>query len=72
MSSRGVPPPQAQAAKTVRVVNVSANALRFYIADLLANSEDCHALLEKLNRRTGEYRIVLHGVCRPSGPDQSA
>lgn len=68
MKPHGAPSPQSPAGETpVRVVNVSANALRYYLAELLQNSETCHAILEKLNTQTGEYRIVLQGVRRPDG-----
>jgi len=48
--------------ETIRNANVSPTVLKAKIASMLENSADCRAIVETLNRETGEYRIVLQGT----------
>lgn len=48
--------------ETIRNANVSPTVLKTKIANMLESSADCRAIVESLNRETGEYRIVLQGT----------
>lgn len=36
--------------------------LKKQLASMLANSNGCRAIIESLNRKTGEYRIIVQGT----------
>lgn len=46
----------------IRNANISSSTLKRQIGNMLQSSDDCRAIVESLNRETGEYRIVLQGT----------
>lgn len=50
----------------INITQLSGATLKKQIAEMLANSSQCKAILETINQDTGEYRIVLQGVLEPA------
>jgi len=46
----------------IRNANFSAASIKRQIRSVLESSGNCRAIVESLNRETGEYRIVLQGT----------
>lgn len=46
----------------IRHANFSTPSLKRQIGSVLESSGNCRAIVESLNRETGEYRIVLQGT----------
>lgn len=46
----------------IKNANVSSSTLKRQLTNMLENSTNCRAIVESLNRETGEYRIVLQGT----------
>ena len=46
----------------IRNANLSTSTLRRQISNMLESSDNCRAIVESLDRKTGEYRIVLQGT----------
>lgn len=46
----------------IRNAKISALTLKRQIGNMVESSENCRAIVECLNRETGEYRIVLQGT----------
>ncbi len=46
----------------IRNANLSTTTLQRQINNMIESSENCRAIVESLNRKTGEYRIVLQGT----------
>ena len=46
----------------IRNANLSTSTLRRQINNMIESSDNCRAIVECLNRSTGEYRIVLQGT----------
>jgi len=53
---------KVQELESLRNTGVSASDLKQQLGNVLENSGDCRAIVESLNRETGEYRIVLQGT----------
>ncbi len=41
---------------------LSYSTLKKQLGNMVESSENCRAIVESLNRETGEYRIVLQGT----------
>ena len=48
--------------EVIRSANFSTSSLKRQIGSVLENTGNCRAIVESLNRETGEYRIVLQGT----------
>jgi len=46
----------------IRNANISSTTLKRQINSMIENSDHCKAIVESLNRETGEYRIILQGT----------
>ena len=46
----------------IRNANISSHTLKRQLNNMLVSSSNCRAIVESLNRETGEYRIVLQGT----------
>jgi hypothetical protein len=46
----------------IRNAKFSYSALKRQLNNMVESSENCRAIVESLNRKTGEYRIVLQGT----------
>ncbi|MDZ7263509.1 MAG: hypothetical protein ONB16_02915 [candidate division KSB1 bacterium] len=46
----------------IRSANISPTTLQKQIGAVLENSNRCRAVVESLNRQTGEYRIWVQGT----------
>ena len=46
----------------IRNANISSSTLKRQINNMLQSSDNCRAIVESLDRDTGEYRIVLQGT----------
>jgi hypothetical protein len=46
----------------IRNANISSSTLKRQINNMIQSSDNCRAIVESLNRDTGEYRIVLQGT----------
>lgn len=46
----------------IRNANLSTSTLQRQINNMIESSDNCRAIVECLNRKTGEYRIVLQGT----------
>lgn len=46
----------------IRNANFSTSSLKRQIGSVLESTGNCRAIVESLNRETGEYRIVLQGT----------
>lgn len=47
--------------EVIRDARISSTNLKKRIENMVENSGNCRAIVESLNRKTGEYRIVLQG-----------
>ncbi len=48
--------------ESLNTLQVSGETLKTHLKRMLESSSQCRAILESINRDTGEYRIVLQGV----------
>jgi hypothetical protein len=48
--------------EVIRNAKFSYSALKRQLNNMVESSENCRAIVESLNRKTGEYRIVLQGT----------
>lgn len=46
----------------IRNANISSSTLKRQINSMIESSDNCCAIVESLNRDTGEYRIILQGT----------
>ncbi len=46
----------------IRNAKISSSTLKRQLGNVLESSGNCRAIVESLNRETGEYRIVLQGT----------
>lgn len=46
----------------IRNAKISSSTLKRQLGNMLENSGNYRAVVESLNRETGEYRIVLQGI----------
>lgn len=46
----------------IRNAKISSLTLKRQLGNVLESSGNCRAIVESLNRETGEYRIVLQGT----------
>jgi len=46
----------------IRNAKISSSTLKKQLGNMLQCSGNCRAIVESLNRETGEYRIVLQGT----------
>jgi len=46
----------------IRNAKLSYSTLKRQLNNMVESSENCRAIVERLNRTTGEYRIVLQGT----------
>lgn len=46
----------------IRAADISTATLKRQICAVLENSNRCRAVVESLNRQTGEYRVWLQGT----------
>ncbi|MBD3289700.1 hypothetical protein GF337_12915 [candidate division KSB1 bacterium] len=46
----------------IRNANISSSTLRRQIKSMIESSDNCRAIVERLNRDTGEYSIILQGT----------
>jgi len=48
--------------QVIRNAKLSYSTLKKQLGNMVESSENCRAIVESLNRETGEYRIVLQGT----------
>lgn len=48
--------------KVISNAKLSYSTLKKQLGNMVESSENCRAIVESLNRETGEYRIVLQGT----------
>ena len=46
----------------IRNANISSSTLKRQINNMIEGSENCRAIVERLNRETGDYSIILQGT----------
>lgn len=46
----------------IRNANISSSTLKRQINSMIESSDNCRAIVESLNRDTGEYSIILQGT----------
>ena len=46
----------------IRNANITSSTLKRQINNMIQSSDNCRAIVESLDRDTGEYRIVLQGT----------
>ncbi|MFQ5486590.1 MAG: hypothetical protein ACE5HS_03710 [bacterium] len=53
--------------ENINTTKISGQTLKKHLMAMLASSSQCKAILECINKDTGEYRIVLQGILEPNG-----
>lgn len=48
--------------EVIKNARLSYSTLKRQLGNMVESSENCRAIVESLNRKTGEYRIVLQGT----------
>ena len=48
--------------EVIRNAKLSYSTLKRQLNNMAETSQNCRAIVESLNRKTGEYRIVLQGT----------
>ncbi len=51
-----------RALEVLRNAKLSYSTLKRQLGNMVESSENCRAIVERLNRKTGAYRIVLQGT----------
>ena len=49
----------------IRNAKISSSTLKRQLGSMLESSGNCRAIVESLDRETGEYRIILQGTLEP-------
>lgn len=48
--------------EVIKSAKLPYTTLRRQLTNMVESSKNCRAIVESLNRKTGEYRIVLQGI----------